>query len=194
MKKFLLIFFVGIFVIAIIFCGIVLFKYNSWKKEFNKEGDNISCFSNIHQDSNIDTSEKIKDFVLSSSSGYLQFSIDETLSFLHNDVKVSEGMNIEDICINPSKGEWTVYINIKVENFDLPWIKLNVIKDERETVELYVSEISLGDMKIPDILANGILDEINRGISDGILIVNENNFLGKNITNIELLNDGVVIR
>jgi len=103
-------------------------------------------------------------------------------------------VNIEDICINPSKGEWTVYINIKVENFDLPWIKLNVIKDERETVELYVSEISLGDMKIPDILANGILDEINRGISDGILIVNENNFLGKNITNIELLNDGVVIR
>lgn len=194
MKKVFLVI-LSIISLVVAFSAILFFRYNSWKNDFLSKNNDISCFSNISENDNSENiSKKIKNFVLSSSDTYLEFSIDETLSFLHNDVKVSENMNFEDICINPDRGEWLVYLDTKVENFDIPWIKLNIIKDDRETSELYVKDISLGDIKIPDIIGKKIIDEINRGISDGILIVNENNFLGKDIKNIELLNDGVVIR
>ena len=193
MKKVFLILLSIIFVVVAFTC-VLFFRYNSWENDFPSKNNNISCFSNIPENSNINTSEKIKDFVLSPSDAYLEFSINETLFFLHNDVEISEGIDIKDICIEPNKGEWFVYLNMKVEDFDIPWIKLSIIKDDRETPELYVKDISLGDIQVPDIIAKKIIDEINRGISDGILIVNENNFLGKNIKNIELLDDGVVIR
>jgi hypothetical protein len=37
-------------------------------------------------------------------------------------------------------------------------------------------------------------EDLNRGVSDGIIMLNENNFLGRRIDNIELLEDRIVFK
>jgi hypothetical protein len=71
---------------------------------------------------------------------------------------------------------------------------LDIVKDSRETAELYSRNIYLGDMKVPSFLSKNILEKINKGISDALVLVLENGFLGKDIINIDLLFDSVVLK
>ena len=71
---------------------------------------------------------------------------------------------------------------------------LDIVKDSRETAELYSRNIYLGDMKVPLFLSKNILEKINKGISDALVLVSENGFLGKDIINIDLLFDSVVLK
>ncbi len=71
---------------------------------------------------------------------------------------------------------------------------LDIVKDSRETAELYSRNIYLGDMKVPLFLSKNILEKINKGISDALVLVLENGFLGKDIINIDLLFDSVVLK
>lgn len=49
-------------------------------------------------------------------------------------------------------------------------------------------------MKVPLFLSKNILEKINKGISDALVLVSENGFLGKDIINIDLLFDSVVLK
>jgi hypothetical protein len=71
---------------------------------------------------------------------------------------------------------------------------MEIVKDDRETAELYVRDLLLGKYKVPGFIAKDIVHSINKGISDAILLVNENAFLGRRIENIELLEERVVVK
>ncbi len=194
MKRIVKIVLIGIFLLLVIYLSFVLIKYFSWRKTFNDQKMIMNCTSNMPE-VGFNTDEKIKNFVLSNSStAYIEFSIDETLSFLKNYVDVSDMLTLNDLCVNTQRGQWEVYLDLKFGEFNIPWIKFDVVKDVRETAELYVSNLYLGDTKIHSVISQKILTNMNKGISDGILMVNENNFLGRNISNIELLEDKIVVR
>lgn len=196
MRKLLLIFCI-ILLIIMSFIGYLFVRYSSWIKGF-ESNTNIICISDeeeLDQSEELNISEKIKDFVLSDYfSEFVTFTKKEILIILYDSINSSSELDIQDICLDSQKGIWKLFIHSKFNNIQLPWLGLDIVKDSRETAELYSRNIYLGDMKVPLFLSKNILEKINKGISDALVLVLENGFLGKDIINIDLLFDSVVLK
>lgn len=166
----------------------LVLSYLKWEREFPNT-ENISCFEDVDIDS------KIEDFVLSDSMvEFVVFDITESVYILKNNLESSQYLSVGDVCVLPSKGVWRIYVRYQGDGFSVPWLGIDVVKDERETAELYIRDIWVGGYKVTGFLGRDMINGINRGISDAILIVNENSFLGRRITNIELLEERVVVK
>ncbi len=196
MKK-VLYFFLAIFVLFVLFLGYVFFRYSSWEKDFVKN-ENIICTSDeevVSVQSDMNILEKIKNFVLSDIfSEFVTFTKKEMLFLLKDSLSTVSGGNIQDLCLESGSGVWKIYIHSKFEFLQLPWFAVDIHKDSRETAELYSRNLYVGDFKVPEIFSKGVLEKINKGISDALLLVVENGFLGKTIKNIDLLKDSVVLK
>ena len=195
MKKGLKIF-LGVLIIFLL-GGYFVVRYSLWHKEFFTN-ENITCISDeefVVEEKEINIGDRIKNFVLSDLfSEFVTFSRKEMLYLLKDSITGVSGLEIQDICLVSDKGVWKVYAHSKVEFLQLPWMGIDIVKDNRETAELYSKNIYIGDIKVPDALASKPLEKINKGISDALILVTENGFLGKTIENIDLLKDTVVIK
>ncbi|MBP5204640.1 hypothetical protein J6Z48_03305 [bacterium] len=66
MKKFLIIFFITILLIILAICGVVYYKYFSWRKSFEITKQHLVCTNNINtEELSVSVEEKIKKFVKS---------------------------------------------------------------------------------------------------------------------------------
>ena len=196
MKKGLKIF-LGVLVIFLLVGGYFVVRYSLWHRDFFVS-ENITCTSDekfVVEEKEINIGDRIKNFVLSDLfSEFVTFSRKEMLYLLKDSISGVSSLEIQDVCLVSDKGVWKVYAHSKVTFLQLPWIGIDIVKDNRETAELYSKRIYIGDMKVPDVLARGPLEKINKGISDALILVTENGFLGKTIENIDLLKDTVVIK
>ncbi len=193
MKRFLLI----LLLVFLMVGGYFVMRYSAWHKEFFSS-ENITCTSDeefVVEGKEINIGDRIKNFVLSDLfSEFVTFSRKEMLYLLKDSISGVSSLEIQDVCLVSDKGVWKVYAHSKVTFLQLPWIGIDIVKDNRETAELYSKRIYIGDMKVPDVLARGPLEKINKGISDALILVTENGFLGKTIENIDLLKDSIVIK
>ena len=196
MKKGLKIF-LGVLVIFLLVGGYFVVRYSLWHRDFFVS-ENITCTSDekfVVEEKEINIGDRIKNFVLSDLfSEFVTFSRKEMLYLLKDSISGVSSLEIQDVCLVSDKGVWKVYAHSKVTFLQLPWIGIDIVKDNRETAELYSKRIYIGDMKVPDVLARGPLEKINKGISDALILVTENGFLGKTIENIDLLKDSIVIK
>jgi hypothetical protein len=188
---------VFLFIILFILLSFLLFnvlRYIRWEKEFFEIKKSLVCLEDIDvEDEEIE--KKIESFIISNNkTEFIVFETDEVLYILKENMELNEAVDIQDICIETNRGVWVLYIQYKTERIRVPWLQLNIVKDDRETPELYVREISIGGRDIPFGMGGRIRTDINRGISEGIILLNENQFLGREITNIELLEDRVVVK
>lgn len=189
-KKILLL----IFSLLFIFLLLIFFMYRNWEQKTFSKDSGIVCFTDIDEATlNIDT--KIEKFILSDSkTEFVTFTTEEVISVLKSNIQVGESAQVEDLCVLSSKGMWSVYLKYRLGKVPVPWIVLDIVKDDRETAEIYVKDLYIGGYLTPKIFSKKIIVEINKGISDAIILVNENSFLGRNIKNIELLEERVVIK
>lgn len=170
-----------------------LYTYFSWRKSFYEKNYIICTEDLANQEFYIDS--KIKKFVLSNSENeFVELTREEVLYLLSQNVQTAGGLEVQNICIDAEKSLWKIYFNTRLDVFNIPWVRLDVVKENRETAELYVKDIYIGDMLIPESFVKSVIVEINRGISDAVLLVNENAFLGRTIKNIELMADRVIIK
>jgi hypothetical protein len=182
--------------------GIIFsYRYSQWYgSTFNKNTSETSptvCLDSLAMEEELEEiiEERIKNFILSDSrTDFIVFSVEEVLYVLSSNIETTDPFEVNDVCLAPSRGLWQVYLKYSFSSIQLPWVVMDVVKDNRETAELYVNEIRIGDSKIPDIIADRIIIDINKGISDAVIMLNENRFLGRTIENIELLNDKVVFK
>jgi hypothetical protein len=198
--------FSGLFLGAILLVAIFFFRYNNWYRgvflKSKEEPSRIVCLSKLYDTEGLskeqfdeEIEEKIKNFILSDSrTDFVVLTKEEVLHFLISDTESSEGTQVEDFCFLPSIGTWEVYIKYQVGGFSAPWVVLDIVKDNFETAQLYVNEIRVGDIKVPDFLGRRIKVDLNKGVSDAIIMLNENNLLGRRIDNIELLEDKVILK
>lgn len=185
--------FLILFLISILAIGFLLYKYISWEKSFVQQ-EEVLCVNDISNGGD-DIEEKIKNFILSNEkTESFELTEEEVLFFLNDNIDTAGNLEIRDMCLVSEEGVWTVYIKIKADILNLPWIAMDVVKDERETAELFVDDIYVGDMPLPEFISKSLLLEINKGITDALILVNENSFLGREIQNIELLEQNVVIK
>lgn len=182
-------------VLFLIIIGILAYptiSYLLWQKQFKSQMASISCISNSSELTLLD--EKFKNFVISEDKiTFIELSTKEVLSLLQSTDIISGG-DVKDICVSPSKGVWSIYADITLQGVSIPWIKIDVAKDTMETAQLYVQNIFVGNILVPENISKNIKTQLNKGISDALTLVNENNFLGRKIKNIELLNDKIVVK
>lgn len=192
-KTFLTIF---LFVLATILFSLafVVYNYFTWRNEYIEQNDSVICSEDI-EDEDYSIEEKVKAFVLSfEKSDFVSFTPEEILQLMNENIVLSGNLKLQGICLEPNDSHWKVYFNTKLGFINIPWIGLNVVKEKRETAELYVDEILLGGLKIPQLFVEKIISDINMGISDGVVLMNENSFLGRTIVNIELMKENVVVK
>jgi len=189
--------FLSVLVIFLLLGGYFVVRYSLWHRDFFVS-ENITCTSDekfVVEEKEINIGDRIKNFVLSDLfSEFVTFSRKEMLYLLKDSISGVSSLEIQDVCLVSDKGVWKVYAHSKVTFLQLPWIGIDIVKDNRETAELYSKRIYIGDMKVPDVLARGPLEKINKGISDALILVTENGFLGKTIENIDLLKDSIVLK
>lgn len=192
-KTFLTIF---LFVLATVLFSLafVVYNYFTWRNEYIEDNEGVICSEDIEgKDYSIE--EKVKAFVLSfEKSDFVSFTPEEILQLMNENIVLSGNLKLQGICLEPNDSQWKVYFNTKLGFINIPWIGLNVVKEKRETAELYVDEILLGGLKIPQLFVEKIISDINMGISDGVVLMNENSFLGRTIINIELMKENVVVK
>jgi hypothetical protein len=193
MKKVLRNILIGIFVILLFAVIAILYSYFFWRKNFYAN-ESVLCTQDIaKQEFFID--DKIKQFVLSNEkTTSVELTDKEVLYLLNQNIQTAGGLQVQNICINTDKSLWKIYFNTRLDILNIPWIRLDVVKENRETSELYVTNVYIGDFLVPNNLVKNIITQINKGISDAIILANENSFLGRTIKNIELLQGRAVIK
>lgn len=180
------------FLLLIVILAIPFVLYYPWSRNFESQISSMVCSSNINE--NISLDDKFKDFVLSDeNTTFVELSPSETVSLLKN-TNIINGGEINNICVIPGSGSWKVYIKMTIQGIPLPWTSLDIAKDNMETAQLYVSNIYVGNWLLPDNIAAKLKTQLNKGISDALILVNENNFIGRKIDNIELLKDKIVVK
>lgn len=182
-------------VITLVVVGFVSYiKYSKWEDdELSKQ--NITCMSDITVESSV-VEDKIKKFTLSDTrTDFIVLTESEMLYLLEENFAEEGGdISVEDICLKPSQGVWQLYLKAKYKGIPIPWLILDIVKDNIETAEVYVGQLHVGGLELPKFLESRLRGDLNRGISDGIIMLNENNFLGRRIDNIELLEDRIVFK
>jgi hypothetical protein len=182
-------------VITLVVVGFVSYiKYSKWEDdELSKQ--NITCMSDITVESSV-IEDKIKKFTLSDTrTDFIVLTESEMLYLLEENFAEEGGdISVEDICLKPSQGVWQLYLKAKYKGIPIPWLILDIVKDNIETAEVYVGQLHVGGLELPKFLESRLRGDLNRGISDGIIMLNENNFLGRRIDNIELLEDRIVFK
>ena len=183
----LIIFFLILGVIAV-----PVISYFIWQNNLQKEISQLHCKSNLSADISLD--EKFKDFVLSEEDvTFVELNPDEVALLLGNTNIINGGI-IENVCVMPHEDVWNVLVKVNLQGIPLPWIRLDVAKDSIESAQLFVSNIYVGNQLLPEQIVSSLKSQINKGISDALILVSENNFLGRTITNIELLGDKIVVK
>ena len=183
----LIIFFLIIGIIAV-----PVISYFIWQNNLQKEISQLHCKSNLSAEISLD--EKFKDFVLSEEDvTFVELNPDEAALLLGN-TNIINGGTIENVCVMPHKDVWNVLVKVNLQGILLPWVRLDVAKDSIESAQLYVSNIYIGNQLLPEKIVSTLKTQINKGISDALILVSENNFLGRTITNIELLEEKIVVK
>lgn len=191
--KLLRIFFLTIFLLLIFLISFYILKYRRWEKEFFQKKE-LRCLQNIEVDQE-KVGEKFKKFVLSNNkTEFVVLDTDEVIYILEGSIKKGKEVLLKDLCILSSKGVWTILVKHEVKGVTMPWLVLNIVKDDRETSEIYVKDLSIGDTLLPFGVGKKMERNINKGIREAITLLNENEFLGREIKNIELIEEKVVIR
>ncbi len=183
----LIIFFLTIGVISI-----PVISYFVWQGNLQKEIGQLHCKSNLSAD--ISLEDKFKNFVLSDDNvTFVELNPDEVALLLGN-TNIINGGTVENVCVMPHEDVWNILAKINLQGIQLPWLRLDVAKDSIESAQLYVSNIYVGNQLLPEQIVNNLKTQINKGISDALILVSENNFLGRTITNIELLDEKIVVK
>lgn len=192
MKKFLKLFFLGLLVIILAAIAYPVINYFSWQKTFQSQLNQLVCKSNTESISNLD--DKFKEFVMSDEDiTYVELSVPEVLTLVEG-TQIVEGAQLQNLCVLPNEGIWTLYLKFSIQNINMPWVRVDIAKDNMETAQLYVKNIYVGDFTLPQKFDQNLKTSLNNGISDSITVVNENNFLGRKIQNIELLKDSIIVK
>jgi len=194
-NKILLCFLLGTLMLILLVSSFSLFSYSNWKENFEQ---NI-IQENFSQDV-VELSEEVQiritDFINSEEkTDFMEFSVPEVSKILNYVMNSDlEGISFDSVYIEPADGIWIVYLKGRVDNLKLPWISLAIVKDDIESAEFYIKEIKIGNLKIPNFIQDRLLIAANKGVSEAILLFNENLFSKRYLQNIALFTDKVVIK
>jgi hypothetical protein len=96
--------------------------------------------------------------------------------------------------VETGKNDWLLYVQLTWNGMRLPWATLRLQKDNIQTAQIFVSSLKVGPYSADDFGLKSVRDSINSGIQNSIILVNENEFTGRRFVNIDMDENGVVIK
>lgn len=183
------------FIIITFLAGLIVFlvlrgEYRGWAQRF--EGSHLSSdFVYIDDSKEIKESleKKIEKFSTSSEdTDSLELSTEEVFVAFADQLEssVPEKINIYRGYVDSDYGSWNIYVQSKYGKRLLPWVTVHLNKDEGEGIQLYVSSISFGNYDISDFGMSRVIENVNKGLTDAFVLVNQSEFTGRTFENIEL--------
>jgi hypothetical protein len=200
MKKFLLsLFFFILSLLTLSVLGAILY-YSKWSNEFDLKAEEftyldleIDRYGDIREDIDL----KVNRFSSSENQvDFIEFTPEEfgILVYDNSSEAFPEDITVKEIYINHEIFEWYLYMNLEYKGVSLPWIGVEISKDNQETAEIYVSEVSVAGIILSDIGLESFRRNLSRGYLDALNFVNENNITERKFDNIELTDEGVFIK
>lgn len=172
--------------------------YDIWSNDF--EGKHLSSdYVVIEDDEELQESVdvKVEEFDASQEEvDFIELTTDEVLYVFGSQLSDSlpYGVKVDRLIAQTNPNDWDIYIQMVFKNTRLPWLRVNIEKDNIETAELYISEMFVGPYDLDEWVGINLRVSINKGLSDALILVNENDFSGRTFENIELEEDGVVVK
>jgi hypothetical protein len=181
--------------VFLVIASILIFNYIKWEKGF-EENWNTKYLAEHYDEIPAELQSDFFEFVASDEkNNFIEISASDFSDLIYFVAKDSvEGVNVQNIYVRPSEGVWRVYAELRMGYMYMPWFSLDLIKDDRETAELYVKNLYLGDIKLTKVLTKKLIAGINTGISEALLQFNENLFSKRYIQNIELSSENAIIK
>jgi hypothetical protein len=172
-------------------------EYNQWEKDFNRDKTEENFVT--LQDTKVLESLNKKITVFSNSNlktDFIEITDREFLYIVGESLNQTLPLNIkfEKAYVVTNKGYWDLYIQTKQGNRELPWYFLRLQKDNTQTAQLYIQKMSIGNFDFTDYGAKIIIEKLNLGIKDALLLINESDFTGRIFRNIELEVGKIIIK
>lgn len=182
--------------LALIF-GILGREYSNWSKEFEStlESNRVVTLPNDTLKSEIEKkievfgrSDKKIDFVEFNDTQFMYILAESLNTSLPVGMKYSKGYVVSE------NGLWNIYVQTEIKGIKLPWMWFKLQKDSTESAQVYIHSISIGNFDLTDYGAKVVIDRVNKGISESLLLVNESEFTGRTFRNIELESGKIIIK
>lgn len=179
----------------LLIASITMFQYSRWEETFENNMVEEYLSSNTKELPE-EIQMRVAMFVLSEeSTDFMEFTVSEFSSILDYVLNLNiKGLSFEKIYIQPSDGLWRIYTKAKLVDTNLPWVSIDVQKDDIESAEFYIQNIYIGKTALPKTIFGKILELANQGISEAVLLFNENLFSKRYLQNISLMEEKIVIK
>lgn len=190
--------FILVILLSFMFIWLIVFReYKSWEQDFELDKFSDAYITLENEILKTSLESKLKKFAESNNKiDFVELTDKEFIYLVGESINSSLPLNItfEKGYISSEKGVWDLYVKTNRMNFKLPWVRFRIQKDNTESPELYVSKMSIGNFDFTDYGAKVVLDRVNKGIRDAILLVNQSDFTGRVFRNIELENGKIIIK
>jgi Na+-transporting methylmalonyl-CoA/oxaloacetate decarboxylase gamma subunit len=204
MKKVFKILGVVFLTLLILLLSVMLFlaiKSNSWKKEFQSNVNSQYTASSVTEDSEKEKqlNEKIEKYVMNEEDiSFVSFTPAEIAQVVYNslsEMTEDTGLDISNVYIEPSENLWEICALVRSKDlFNLnTWICTDISKDSMQTAQLYAIDFKIQGINVERMFPS-VISNINQGIAQALVTVNENRFVGRKFENIELQEDQMIVK
>lgn len=179
-----------VLILSIVLIWFVLIgEYRRWVSSFeaNIKQDNIVTLDMMELREGVE--KKIEAYSKSSKkTDYIEIKDSEFVYLLAQSLDNSLPLNIKFHrgYVKSGDGLWNIYIQTKYSNTTLPWVEFKLSKDNTQSAQIYIQSVSIGNFNLTDYGARNIVRDINNGINESIMLINQSNFTGRIFRNIEL--------
>lgn len=197
---FLFIFFISLLLVLVGLSYLGYSKYSEWRDGFENTRLSDEFYyvgSEDFQLAEKNLNKKLQKFQESEEDvDFVELEINEVIALLDNTLFTDENGDWQSIryAVETQEGQWTVYAEFTYKHRILPWLIFTIDKDPIETPELYISDISIGNLDLDNFGLEFIKEKVNDGYSEAIVNINESGFTGRVWQNIELEAYSVIIK
>ena len=201
---FLILLFLGLCVLLFYYAYNLRSKYNVLVAEFWTDNQkNIVDLNDSEQIKVLSNQTENKITVFSESTkknDFIELNLTESAYLIGNNInKVSPSfLKVSKIVIEPQDNQkdniWDIYLLFETPKIKNISVKITLQKDNIETAQVYSTDFAIANFSLNEIGIEFFTNKINQGLSDSLLLVNENSYSGRVYKNIELDNEGMVIK
>ena len=194
--------FMAIFLVLtaiIVIAFLIVSDYNSWQEDylFERDTENIVYVEDVMLEEKDAVERLILDFSESSEEvDFIELTPYQVGIVLVDSISkaLPEGVILDQIHIEPYERKWTIYLKTHNEKMSITWFALEIKKDDRESAVLEITTVLIGDLDLSVVGFGFIVDEVNDGYERALVLVNDSGITGRQLENIELGSDVIVIK
>lgn len=188
---------ISIFLLCVLLTALVSFilvsNYKTWERRFERNINEYNL-AILPYESDGSVEMKIAKFTLSNeNTESLILSPYEisSLILLTSKEYFDKDITVRRVYVEPGNFRWNIYMEFVYKKYSV-WFSVDINKDDMQTAQFYITDIKLGNYSLGRYF--DLVYQINTGIANSILTVNENGFSGRYLENIELMEDKIVVK